>query len=493
MRRPYLRKDITPTVGRYNYPITAFSGVDAETKEGLPLNYASYAYNITVRNGVLANGMGVELPNFGSQTFPDIEVESVPVVNLFFYKHYDYENGVKDDRVIALLADRCVAQGKLNDQYFKYIPYMIFNSLNVTFLNYYHDGADYLIAISDAGEMKLYDGESVTNVLDCPNLSNACVHNGRIFGVVSKSSRVYFSALLDPANWKTGLDQGGYIALTDEGGLVKKIVSFKDSLYVFREYAIHKLSAFGEQTDYNMTKLYISNNQIFADTVAVCNDRIIFLADDGFYSFDGYTCTKILRGIFPLLEDNRYACGSYFNHKYYLASRIKTDEYKMADEVFPFPMKNNAIISYNLDLGEIDIFRGGDVRGFMPVSLSNINRLFIYFNNYIRNMMIGQISETGKFFTHTLRKRWVSANTDFDKLSKDKVLKKIYITNSAPVNLTTRLDEEKTYALPKGYASQMVPVNARADKIGLEIMTEEDTFTVSGVLLEFDLIRRNAQ
>lgn len=492
MRKPYLRKDINPSISRYSYPIISFAGFDAETKEdGLPLNYATYGYNIRMRNGVLTNGIGIEYPNFNGENFPDISYELSKVSKLFFYKHFDYNSGEKNDRVIALLGNKQVYQGFLNSERFTCINDFNFSSTNVTFLNYYHNNADYLIGISDKNEMKMYDGNVVTNANGIPNLIDACVHYGRIFGVVAKSSRIYFSAVLNPTDWSESLGAGGYITLTDEGGQIKRIINFKDALYIFREYAIHKLTAFGEQTDFNLSKVFISNNQIYTNTAAVCNDRIIFLADDGFYSFDGYVCKKILRGIFPLLADNRYSNGCYFNHKYYLASKIRADNVKVGDEDSVYPLKNNAVIIYDLDLGEVSIFRGGDIKGFLPVSLENVNRLFVYFNNTPRMYAIGQICDTGKFFNTKLHKKWQSPVTNFEKLSKDKVLKRIYLTASAPITLRAKLDNDYDFALFSSNRAQMIPVNIRADKIGLEITTDEDNFSVNGILLEFDFIRRN--
>jgi hypothetical protein len=492
MRKPYLRSDVTSTVTQYSYPITTFAGIDADTKEdSLPLNYATYGYNICLKNGVLTNGIGIEYPDFEGDTFPDVMLHAMTVIKIFFYKHFDYTNGVKDDRVIAFLGDGQIYQASLDSEEFVEIENMEFTSSNVVFLNYYYNGADCLIGMSDSGEMIIYDGDTATTITSCPSLIDACVHYDRIYGIVANSSRVYFSAILDPTDWSSSLDSGGYITLTDEGGQVKKIVSFKDSLYIFREYSIHKLTAYADQTDFNMSKVYTSNNQIYTNTVAVCNDRIIFLADDGFYSFDGYTCTKIMRGVFPLLDDKTYSVGCYFNHKYYVASNLIKDDEVVGDEIYTsYEMKNNAMFVYDLDLGEECIFRGADIKGFMPVSLDNVNKLLVNFNNTPKKYSIGQISETGKLFSTALMKKWQSPVTNFEKLNKDKVLKKLYITTTAQIELTTSLDDDYVFDLYSSSRPQMVLVNKRADKVGLTITTEEDTFTVSGLLLEFEFIRR---
>lgn len=493
MRRPYLRKDTGEKITRYTYPISSFSGIDAETREdSLPLNYATYLYNVAVKNGVLSDGFGIEYPSYDGSNFPDTVIENKYIRNMYYFKHFDYQNGIKSDRIIAMLDDNYIYQCNLNAPRLNKIDGSHFVSNNVTFLNYYSDGADYVAAISDLGEMMLYDGVNKTLVSGCPNLNDACVHYGRIFGIVTKSNRIYFSALLNPANWSNSLNGGGYITMTDEGGLIKRIMSFKDCLYIFREYAIYKLTAYADQTEFTLSKVYTGDNKIYEKTIAVCNDRILFVADDGFYSFDGYTIKKILRNIFPLILDNSYASACYFNHKYYLATKIMTDQKVVGDEKYTnFPLKNNGIICCDLDLGEISVFRGGDIKGFMPVSTADVNKMFVYFRNYPKMGVVGVLTDTGKYFSTPLFKKWVSPKTNFETLSKDKVLKRIYISSTAPVSLTARLEEDVKFDLSLSYKAQMVPVNKRADKIGLVIETNSDNFALSGMLLEFDLIRRH--
>ncbi|HOO22976.1 MAG TPA: hypothetical protein PKY53_04770 [Clostridia bacterium] len=492
MRRPYLRNDVAGKVTRYNYPITAFSGIDADAKEdSLALNYGVYGYNIAVRNGVLTDGMGIESPSYDGSHFPETRQNLAAVRSMFVYKHFDYANGVKNDRLIGFYDDGQVYQGSFLMTRLVPIERMTFTSRHVTFLNYYADERDYLCAIGDNGEMKLYDGFDVTDVSDCPALSDACVHYGRIYGVVDRATRIYFSAPLDPANWNHGLTEGGYIALTDEGGQVKRIVSFKDSLYIFREYAVYRLVAYADQTEFTLSKVFTGDNKIYSGSVTVCGDRIVFLADDGFYSFDGYTCKKVLRNIFPLIENGENAAACCFNHRYYIALKMRTDEKVVGDEreTDQYIMTNNAVISYDLDLGEVSIFRGADVGGFIPYSAENVNKLYVHFNMYYRIGQVGVITETGRLFGQSLHKKWVSPRTNFEIINLDKVLKKIYIRSAAPVKLTARMENDVEYNLSASYSAQMVPVNRRADKIGLVIETDADNFAVSGMILEFDLIR----
>jgi hypothetical protein len=136
------------------------------------------------------------------------------------------------------------------------------------------------------------------------------------------------------------------------------------------------------------------------------------------------------------------------------------------------------------------IFRGADVRGFMPISTERINKLFVWFNNFVRFNGIGVITDTGRCFNRKLQKKWVSPKTNFETLSKDKVLKKLYISSTAPMTLTASLEEDYNYYLSASHKAQMIPINRRADKIGLVLWTDQDNFAVTGMLLEFDLIRR---
>ena len=65
------------------------------------------------------------------------------------------------------------------------------------------------------------------------------------------------------------MDQGGYIS-PDEGGRAQKVVSFNDYVFIFREYAIHRLTAYTDLTEYKLIKTF-HQQQDYPDTVQICS------------------------------------------------------------------------------------------------------------------------------------------------------------------------------------------------------------------------------
>lgn len=489
--RSYYRRDVQPAVARYAYPVTKFAGIDAEAEESsLPLSWASYAYNVTVRHGVLTNGIGISAAKVDGIPFPDALSVGSRIVRAAVFRRYDHLQDKRDDMIIALMQNRKLHYARFGDEGFSY-AYIQFATENVTFLNYFYNGKDCMLIIGEDGLMYIFDGATFLKIDDAPRMTAACVHNERVYGTVSEgTNRVYFSDDLDPTNWSVSLAEGGYISFPDEGGKVTGVMSFKGNLYIFREYAVHRLSAYVEQSDYVLTKVFASNNRVYFDGSAICNNAIVFLAEDGFYKFDGYSCTKILKGIDPLIESKENCRACFFDNKYYVALSLKRDDEVVGDEFLTYNI-NNGMIIYDFDTDEVSVFRGADIGYFLPVSIGGTNELFIIFGNPYRGFNVGAVDDSGKLFDTPLKKLWRSPYTDFSVINKDKVLKKIYLTVDAPIKLTARLDKKYAYALNGSASSQMIPVNKRAEKAGVEIFTEQDTFKVKGMLLEFDFIRRN--
>ena len=64
---------------------------------------------------------------------------------------------------------------------------------------------------------------------------------------------------------------------------------------------------------------YSSSGKIYADSVVLCGNEVVFLATDGLYKFDGISCVKILDNLTPAFIgiDNQNCSAAYFENKYY--------------------------------------------------------------------------------------------------------------------------------------------------------------------------------
>ena len=484
--KSFLRQDEAIEVKRLDYPIKRFESIDAACEENyLPLSWCRYGYNVTLKHGVIYGGIGINEAKIENHNIPDAVTVGSRIVKAVIFKG----NGNNDTEVIvALMQNRKLYTAHFNDETFTDSG-ITFASRNVTFLKYHYNGVDCLIVICDDGQTFIFDGSTFTQVNNAPRMTSACIHNERVYGTVSTgTNRLYFSDDLDPTNWNVSLTEGGYIDFPDEGGKVTGVTSFKGNLYIFREFAIHKLSAYIDQTDYVLTKVLNGNSRIYFNGSAVCSDAIIILTDDGFLRFDGYSFKRVFRGVDPLVSGRKDAVSCYFNNKYYLACKIKRDNVVVGDEIVDNNV-NNGMIIYDFSDDSFGIFRGADIGYFLPVNVTGTYELFVLFGPY-RGVKIGAVDNSGKLFGVSLKKLWLSPVTDFNDVNRDKVLKRIFITTDTPVTLKIKMGRTACYNVGSSDYSQVLPVNMRAPKIGLEISTDQSTFCVRNMYLEFDYIKR---
>ena len=100
------------------------------------------------------------------------------------------------------------------------------------------------------------------------------------------------------------------------------------------------------------------------------------------------------------------------------------------------------------------------------------------------------IDNSGKLFNTPLKKMWKSAYTDFGRSNVDKVIRRVYVTTTAPVTLTLTADKKTSFSLGGSSYSQIVPVKKKGHKVGLEI-TSNENFVLTDVTLEIDLVNRD--
>lgn len=486
----YLRNDYIPRVSRYSYPVKSFAGIDAlSEQETLPLTYCSYGYNIGFRNGALTNGIGIDSAVINGSTLPNVGIFGRSIMKCWIYYKYNYTLHRREDEIVVLCDNGAVYTTLLDGGTVFHKTTMSFPESTASALNYHFNGEDVLLIFGASGGMYVYNGEEETFYANVPGFNSVCLHYERIYGTTDYGfNRVYFSDDLNPTNWNISLTEAGYISFPDEGGRVGKVLSFNDYVFIFRDYAIHRLTAYTDLTEYKLTKVFSTGNKIFPNTVQVCGDRIMFVAEDGFYSFDGYTAKKVFSHLFPLIDSKKDAVSCYFNYKYYLSVALKKDDRIVGDED-QGNMKNNGVIVIDLDLNDVSIFRGGDINCFLPVNLSDICVLLVTFNNY-RCPRIGMVTQSGRIFEKPLLKLWRSPKTGFSQPAGDKVLRRIFLTARQPMTISVSGEQTIQRQVYTSTEVQLLPINEKASEFSVSLATESDNLYLTGMLMEFDIIRR---
>lgn len=428
----------------------------------LPTKYAKTTFNYTVKDGTLKNGMGFStlmLPRSFDPLYEEQRAaiplpSDLSIINLWQNRTYSHNLERLTSHIIihvdnGELFNLPVVAPTQHTSKIDFIEQILFTG-SITGVNYQLNGDDcFLLFVPSQKRILVISNAMIAEIIeDMPELFDIELHHERLFAIPNGDKRtLMFSANLDPTNWNPELDEGGFINLLDERGIVLKLVSFNDYLYVFREFGVSRVSAYGSQEDFSVTHLFSSSSQIYKDSVVACGDRILFFTSDGLFVFDGFSGNKISIGIENLLtnQPNHNCKGAFFENKYYLALRINFDDGVQVHCEKQEDYVNNALLEYNIQTGEVNIMRGVDISELLPVKEKQVSRLVASFRGE-NAYRLGQLDSSGLFFENQLEAVWSSPKTNFGYAGKTKILKEVVIQTSAPCRIVVESDvETKTY------------------------------------------------
>lgn len=464
-------------------------GMETTVDEALlPYKTAKMSYNFDVKKGALTNGYGfkeLELPKALTQGDRKLIPPGEAIKKMWVYRYFYDKHQFFEPELIVL-----TQSGKL---YFACIhdesPYILPITQDVIFtevpnaVNYNLNSVDTLILCSKADGMWKYAlNQGVKKIENAPAIISMCLHYERLFAIVGgEQNRLAFSANLDPTDWSEDLSSGGFIEMQDERGRLSKVISFNDYIYVFREYGVTKVSAYGDQTDFNVSHLFISSVKLYGDTVCVCGNKILLLARDGIHSFDGYSTKRLNLGIDELFKnvENDNACSVYFKNKFLLACRLNfNDDQKICCENYENGYTNNALLEIDLSTNEISITRGVDIASMLVIDDKNVAKVAVCFNGEHANK-IGEITNDGKLFGDPLKKSWLSPKSNLGYPTKVKQIKECFIKTKTPCKIKVITDKESKEFFVKGKeVSQRVKLNIFGEQIQVGFESEEagDTY-----------------
>lgn len=453
----------------------------------LPFKSAKLSYNFNVKKGSLKNGNGFKaftLPSMTENEDRTIIPPSGVVKKIWLYKHYDESLGFYDNQILIYMdgGDIYFCPIVSDSPLCAKIMNTVFSSGTPNALNYRLNSEDAMIFTSETDGMWVYVvNNEVEAISDAPFIKSMCLHYERLFAVVGgERNRLAFSANLDPTDWDAELSAGGFIDMQDERGGLSSVISYNDYVYVFRDYGVARVSAYGDQSDFSVTQLFKSSVKLYGDTVTVCGNKIMLLAKDGIHAFDGYSTKKLDLGIDELFSgvDNDNAVGAYHNNKYYLACRLNfNDGRDVGCEASEGGYINNALIEYDLLTGEISITRGVDICSLLALDDENICKLIATFNGEHKNK-IGELTDDGKFFGNVLPKMWLSPKSSMGYPTKLKHLEECLIKTKSNCKILIKTDkQEKEIQIGGRDVAQRVKLNVIGEQIqvGFVVDSDEDT------------------
>lgn len=411
----------------------------------VPLKMAKESYDITCSGGALRDGLGL---TEGIDEFLQLNggMFDIPpnLKGMWVYKRYDQALNKRDDRLIAMSGTNLgwISIAEPGNE-FRQISNSAFTTVP-TAVNYRLDGEDVIIFCSPTDQMLVFDGNTARRVSGAPNITSMAVHYERLFATVGgEKSALWFSDDLDPTNWSIDLNDAGFIEMLDERGELRKVISFLDHLYVFRENGITRVTAFGDQQQFSVSHLFTAGGRIMTDTVTVCGDRILFLTESGLYAFDGYNSVKLLDMMSDRFVFTEKACAEYHNGNYYFSCDFK---YNMAAfdkefivEYIP-PATLPTLFEYDIHKKDLRFMR--NVRVQVLRSLYSRQKNSMIMINTAGKLMT--VDGSGVYMGVVQNKLWHSAKSDLSVPDMDKTIREIYIRTDKACSLRIKTERGET-------------------------------------------------
>ncbi len=462
-----------------------FEGIVNSADESVTgLEYAKRCHNFAFEKGALSGKIGIDAAS-GYFAFPSKIRHEYPafasdkqIAKMFQYRKLKGDSGAPDDRLVVVLSDGSVWYTSM----FKTDTWHAFEDFSLPKdaegVNYNYKSKDVLLVSSSDEGLFIVNDETVTYCANAPKFTSIAVHNERVFGTVNgQNNQLWFSDDFDPSNWKVSQTEAGYINFADDLGKAIKATSFLNYLYVFREYGILRLTAYGNQNDFIMKKVFTDTGKIYKDSIVTCGDKIMFCAEDGVYAFDGYDAVKIGKE-FPVVANKREVAAGYLDNCYYLACDI--------DEIDA--EGNNAVIRFDTETKDVSVLAGVRVSGFCSVKTQNGADVLCSFADDFKHR-IGMMSKSGKMFDTVTTKTYESPESTLSS-PYFKTVRGVSIYTKYPLKLEVVLDGKQFEFDVKGSDKQQyVPVEKCGVRVKLKIKSTAQNAYVAPIVADTDFER----
>ena len=432
-----------PTVIRKRITVKSFSNGMATTRDEKvsDLSTAKFLFNFDPSSGTLKNGVGLVHFNGFSLT----AIWGLSVLGVYFYKRFNSDTDAWEEKIIYYCSDKRLYSANMNRGEFTKISDVLFSEKPLA-LSYNYLDRDVMLFATTQGETYYLDGNDLIKIEGAPNITSLCVHKERIFVTTGgEGTSLWFSDDFDPTNWVVSLTEAGFIDFQGEGGKLLKVVSFLDYVYVFREYGIARVTAYGDQEEFSTDTIFGNVGKIYGGSVTHCGDFIIFLSTAGIFRFNGLDVVKILPEYdeYLLGATNDKCTGVFMDNVLYLKVRVNFGS-KIESVLIVYDVrKKSSYVARGLKITDFNFFSGTVNKVVCAVEGE---RTPFYFR------VNGAIDST------PLVKEWISPYYDFGVLSKLKRLYKLSLYTLESLTLTVECDNKKlTYKFQGGGLQEVYP------------------------------------
>lgn len=497
-----MRKKL-PTANTFVLHITDFKkGLDSFTNPNvMDFHYSVGCYNFDFKSGALTEGIG-----FSHLTFPNSEEEGTDENTIqtneaqnstLYYKiaHYiDYSSNEdkRTDKLILLTKPGEFLYGRIISVYptINRLTYLPFESKPKT-CNLTINDRKYIFFFGTDQPLRAWDNNSYgIQYGDAPSITDFCMHGNVGVGIVGKERdniRIDSTPLTDWAG-TTAVD-GVNIILDSDKGYANRLLSFKDYVFVLRDYGITRLAYNETAKTYSLNNLLFSGSRIYGDTACICGDKGLVLCKDGIYQFDNVSAKKLDLKFNNYLngEVNKYAVACFKDGIYYLACRMNfEDDLQVGCENHAY--QNNVLIALDTTTNQYSICRGIDINDLCSLQYKSADKVLATFNSDY-HLSIAQVDASGKNFGNNQFRYWISPLSDIGYPDKQKFVKEVAIFTKYDIRLTVFSESDsKTIKVNGSNSSSKIPVKIRGNKIGIKIFSITPKAEISDLKITLDLL-----
>ena len=465
-----------------NKLVVGFKGIACDIDQTVAdMAYARAAHNFAFDRGVLTGELGIDAGR-GFYPAPFTERHAYPAIptgkalkKLFLYR-YKTDEGKFDDRLVGHLDDGTFVYTSVfkNDVWHAIDGLCIVG--DVCAVNYNFNGKDTLLISCDNDYLYYLKGSYVTVCTKAPEFSSLTIHNERVFGSVNGAqNQVWFSDEFNPSEWSVASDKAGFITFSDDGGEVLKVVSFLNYLYIFREYGIFRLTAYGEQSEFVLKKVFTDTGRIVKASIELCGDKIVFYAEDGLFVFDGYDVKRAARKM-PEVKSGDFISGAYLDDCYYIACKTGGEE------------KQDTLIRYRFKDDSFAVLQGVAILHLIAVRVHNGSQLLCVMGGDV-NDTLGEISKSGCVLGTPTQKHYESPENTLFTTSL-KIVRCVYVQTKSDITLTVKLDGRAfKYDVSGGDGVKTVRVERAGRTVGFEIDCSEAEANITPLTVSYDKLK----
>ena len=364
---------------------------------------------------------------------------------------------------------------------------LLYDTYNLEFdeapitLSFKKNDADAII-LADKNKMMIWKTNfSPYHVPDVPVITSMCMNDGVLFCTIKEPGfKIWYATDLDAENVGNISNNSGYISLDDDLGDAKKIITFDEDVYIFREYGISKINYL--QKEITVSQIYRSNSRILENTVYVCGNLIMFMTFDGIYTFNGTRVNKTDIDIKNLLDGmNSNATASSISHYYFLALRLKYND-KATTDLDDVEYVNNSVLVVDTEDLSFHIMRGIDVLQFHPVKTDVFEKLLVCCNTKNKDKLQEICYDCNN--NSKIYKRWQSAN--LTERDNNKLITNLTVDASKDVTFTFDYDtnQTKTFVTYQNGFNEF-KFRFRCNKVKLQISSAVNSAVVNKVEIEY--------